>query len=368
MSSQGRRQNPPPVKCEAKSKRTGKTCQRWAVPGRLHCPNHGAYAGPAGRAVAEERAGAVITLAEMMANSPRRPIWEVILDAIDTVDVLAANAKAEVAAGRITKPEDIERVAALGRAAHAMGASAVATKALDMANQAADRWGDVVADRLIVLVSDWLGLPVAGHAVTAAITATLRFNPSDPSPIPRPDGPPLLALVSQAQAAALAPRLGLSAGDLAAWFSRVVDAVADGRPVPDLPGAPIAALPAAPTPEPPSHDSKVAGSGDEEAEPQASDSAPPVAAQTVLAALAEAARSLTLHGQAQAPAEEPEIVDAELVDEPEPEHQPSRIFDEGRRIYVRNPKYVRRASGSSGVTTLGYRGGEPTMPTSRLSY
>ena len=76
------------------------------------------------------------------------------------------------------------------------------------------------------------------------------------------------------------------------------------------------------------------------------------------------ARGLTRHGQV----EEPEVVDAELADEPEPERQPSRIFDPVRRIYVRNPNYVRRASSSSGVTTLGYRGGEPTVPTTRLSY
>ncbi|WP_409074611.1 hypothetical protein [Micromonospora chalcea] len=329
---------PPPVKCSAKAKRTGQRCERWAIPGRLQCKLHGGLGGPhGGRLAAEEQAGAVLTLAQMMANSPRRPIWEVILDAIDTVDVLAANAKAEVAAGRITKPEEIERVAALGRLAHAMGASAVATKAVDMANQTAERWGDVVSECLYVLLTDWLGVPV-GRNVSEAITATLRLDLNDPRPAPRPDGPPLLALVAQAQAAALAPRLGLAAGDLTAWFSRVVDAVADGRPVPDLPGTPVAALPAAPVaprPEP----------------------APPAAEPEVL----------TLHGQAQGQAEEPEVVDAELI-EPEPERQPSRIFDEERRIYVRNPKYVRRASGSSGVTTLGYRGGQPTMPTSRLSY
>ncbi|MEE3918790.1 hypothetical protein V2I01_10980 [Micromonospora sp. BRA006-A] len=51
------------------------------------------------------------------------------------------------------------------------------------------------------------------------------------------------------------------------------------------------------------------------------------------------------------------MVDAELIEpEPEAERQPSRIFDPVRRIYVRNPKYVRRASGSSGVTALGIAG------------
>ncbi|ADU06937.1 hypothetical protein ML5_1399 [Micromonospora sp. L5] len=376
MSSRGRRQNPPPVKCSAESKRTGKKCGRYAVPGRLHCPNHGAYAGPAGRAVAEERAAGTIILAEMMANDPNRPVWEIILDSIRTVDVLARAARDDVAQGRVTTAEGIERVAGLARSAHAMAASAVATKALDMATQVPRQWEAVASDRVAVLLLEWIGLP-SGPAVIEAIKAALGdMDLNDSRPAPRPDGPPFLALVTQAQAAELAPRLGLAAGDLTAWFSQVAQAVADGRPVPNLPGAPVAALPAAPVaplpepaPEPPSHDSKVAGSGDEEPEPQVSEPAPPVAAQTMLAALAEAARSLTLHGQAQAQAEEPEVVDAELIEpEPEAERQPSRIFDPVRRIYVRNPKYVRRASGSSGVTALGYRGGQPTMPTTRLSF
>ncbi|MEE3918789.1 hypothetical protein V2I01_10975 [Micromonospora sp. BRA006-A] len=100
------------------------------------------------------------------------------------------------------------------------------------------------------LLLDWIGIP-SGQAVTEAIKVALGgVDLNDPSPAPRPDGPPILALVSQAQAAALAPRLGLAAGDLTAWLGRVADAVADGRPVPDLPGAPIAALPRLPSRSP----------------------------------------------------------------------------------------------------------------------
>ncbi|MFI7071872.1 hypothetical protein [Micromonospora sediminicola] len=367
MSDQRRRRNPPPVKCSGTAKHTGKACQHYAMPGATTCKHHGGLGGRAGKAVAEERAAGTITLAEMMANNPGRPVWEVILDSIRTVDVLAQAAAQDVAQGRVTTAEGIERVAGLARSAHAMAASAVATKALDMATQVPRQWEAVASDRVAVLLLEWIGLP-SGPAVIEAIKAALGdMDLNDSRPAPRPDGPPFLALVTQAQAAELAPRLGLAAGDLTTWFSRVAQAVADGRPVPGLPGAPVAALPVAPAPEPPGHDSKVAGSGDEEPEPQVSEPAPPVAAQTVLAALAEAARPLTLHSQAQA--EEPEVVDAELIEpEPEAERQPSRIFDPVRRIYVRNPKYVRRASGSSGVTTLGHRGDQPTMPTSRLSY
>ncbi|SCG64013.1 hypothetical protein [Micromonospora halophytica] len=374
MSSRARRQNPPPVKCSGTAKHTGKACKHWAVPGLTTCKHHGGLGGRAGKAVAEERAAGTITLAEMMANDPNRPVWEIILDSIRTVDVLARAARDDVAAGKVTTAEGIERVAGLARSAHAMAASAVATKALDIANQTARQWEDVMLDRVAALLLNWVGIP-SGQAVTEAIKAALGgVDLNDPSPAPRPDGPPILALVTQAQAAALAPRLGLTAGDLTTWLARVADAVADGRPVPALPGGPVAALPPAPAPEPLAH-----ASGTAEPAPvrdQVAEDIEHLEARPTPKRQAEAARlrqthdrGLTLHGQAQVQAEEPEVVDAELIEpEPEPERQPSRIFDEERRIYVRNPKYVRRASGSSGVTTLGYRGGQPTMPATRLSY
>lgn len=284
-----RQANPPPVKCSATAKHTGKACKRWAIPGRLQCKHHGGLGGDhGGRQAAEERAGATLTLAEMMASNPGRPVWEVILDSIRTVDVLATHAVQEVAAGKVTSAEGIERVAGLARSAHAMAASAVATKALDMATQSANRWGDLVSDRLAVLLMDWFGLPT-GPAVTEAVTAVLgSVDLNDPGTPPRPDSPPLLALVGHAQAAALAPRLGLSAGDVTAWLARVADAVADGRPAPDLPGAPVAALPPAPVAEP----------------------------EPVPAPLAAEPAVLTLHSQAGSgdEPEEIETVEAELVE------------------------------------------------------
>lgn len=374
MSSRARRQNPPPVKCSGTAKHTGKACKHWAVPGLTTCKHHGGLGGRAGKAVAEERAAGTITLAEMMANDPNRPVWEIILDSIRTVDVLARAARDDVAAGKVTTAEGIERVAGLARSAHAMAASAVATKALDIATQTARQWETVMSDRVAVLLLDWLGIP-SGQAVTEAVRAALGdVDLNDPRPIPRPDGPPLLALVTQAQAAALAPRLGLSAGDLTAWLARVADAVADGRPVPALPGGPVAALPPAPVPVAPLPEPAPPAAEPAPVRDQVAEDIERLEARPTPKRQAEAARlrqthdrGLTLHGQAQA--EEPEVVDAELIEpEPEAERQPSRIFDPERRIYVRNPNYVRRASGSSGVTALGYRGGQPTMPTTRLSF
>lgn len=345
---------PPPIRCSATAKRTGERCERWAVPGRLQCKLHGAYAGRAGRAVAEERAGATLTLAQMMANNPGRPVWEVIRDTIRAVDLLFQAAQNEVAAGHVSA-DSLDRMASLARQAHAMAASAVAAKALEMEAQAADRWGDVMVDRLIVLVEDWLGLPSGSNAVMAAISATLGaldLNAGRVRP-PAPDGPPLMDQVGHALATVLAARLGLSPAALAAWHRIVVQEVAEGRPAPALPGGPVAALPAAPVVDAEPSTLQSAGSsvvpGHE-----------PEAAQSVLATLAEA----------ELVDEEPEIVDAEILDdEPGPEIvdaevQPPRIFDQERRIYVRNPRYVRRTGGTGDTTALGYRGAEPTMPTS----
>lgn len=294
-----RRRNPPPLRCSAKSKRTGEPCKRWALPGRVRCNLHGAYAGPhQGRPVAEERAAGTVTLATLMANSPTRPVWETILDSIRTVDVLAAHAAQEVAAGRVTSPEGIERVANLARSAHAMAASAVATKALDMATQSAEKWADLVSDRLFMLLTDHLGLSMApdGHAAQA-VTATLSdLDLSNPTALPpTPNGPPLLEKVGHALAVALSDRLGLPVADLAGWFASLVQAVDAGHPVPDLPAA---ALPAAPEPEP---------------EP-----APPVAASVLAAALARLAKRA--EGECEA---EPEVLDGELVDD-EPPPAPTR--------------------------------------------
>jgi hypothetical protein len=311
-----RRQIPPKVRCNGTA-RSGERCRRYARPGRTVCVMHGAYSGPAGRPAMEERADAEVTLATLLASSPGRPVWEVILEALANVDALARLARARVVAGESSQ-DAMDRLADMSRLAHTMGASAVATKALDMAAQIPVQWGDLVADRVAVLLIDWLGVPI-GRAVGEAVTVTLgAVETSSPSPAPRPDGPPLLALVGHAQAAELAPRLGLQVAELTSWLARVVEAVADGRPVPGLPGAPVAALPAAPVaplPEP----------------------APPAAEPAVL----------TLHSQAgdeAEEAEEAEVVDAELV-EPEPEPRPRRI-----------------------TTQLGSRRAVPILPTSYRTF
>lgn len=54
MGDHVRRQWPPPVRCGAMARHTGQPCKRWAVPGSDKCTNHGAYAGPNGRAHTED--------------------------------------------------------------------------------------------------------------------------------------------------------------------------------------------------------------------------------------------------------------------------------------------------------------------------
>src|SRR5690606_6020900 len=54
MADRIRRENPPPIRCGARARSTGRPCQRWAIPGATRCKLHGGLAGRGGRARAEE--------------------------------------------------------------------------------------------------------------------------------------------------------------------------------------------------------------------------------------------------------------------------------------------------------------------------
>ena len=338
-----RQAHPPPVKCSGTAKSTGERCQRWAVPGLALCKLHRAYAGRNGRPAAEERAAGTLTLAQMMASNPGRPVWEVILDSIRTVDVLAQAARDEVAAGRVADPEGIERVASLARLAHSMAASAVATKALDMAAQSAEKWAELVSVRLAALLSNWIGLEIPAHGlVSAGLSATLGGLDlsAPPGAPPSPDGPPLLERIGRAVASALAPRLGIAPEAVAGWFTALVRAVDTDRPAPDLPVPAVAALPPAP---------------ERRADPMAAlDEPDPEPAP---------AEALTVERQADPPGHpdpsgpEPEVLERELVDT---EPEPRMIWDPERKIRRRNPNYRAPASNGRRITTsLGYGGSRP---------
>lgn len=350
MGDRRRRQNPPPVKCQARAKRTGEPCRRWAIPGRVRCKHHGGYAGPhEGRSAVEEQVAGALTLAQMMASHPGRPVWEVVLDSIRTVDILAQAARDEVAAGRVADPEGIERVASLARLAHSMAASAVATKALDIAAQSAEKWADLVSVRLAALLSDWIGLEIPAHGlVSAGLSATLGGLDlsTPPGAPPSPDGPPLLERVGRAVASALAPRLGIAPEAVAGWFTALVRAVDTDRPAPDLPVPAVAALP----PAPERRADPMAAL--DEPDPDPSGRPAPVEALTV-----ECQADPSGHPDPSGP--EPEVLEGELVDT-EPEPEPRMIWDPERKIRRRNPNYRAPASNGRRITTsLGYGGSRP---------
>ena len=54
MADRIRRENPPPIRCGARARSTGRPCQRWAIPGATRCKLHGGLAGRNGRARAVE--------------------------------------------------------------------------------------------------------------------------------------------------------------------------------------------------------------------------------------------------------------------------------------------------------------------------
>lgn len=103
----------PPVKCSARSSRSGQPCKRWAVIGGSVCPAHGGMA-PQTRAKASAR----VALAEALADGERRPLWEILLDSIHVSDVLARREIADLRLAPEVTAEHVERlVAAIERSA-----------------------------------------------------------------------------------------------------------------------------------------------------------------------------------------------------------------------------------------------------------
>jgi len=80
--------------CGARSQQTGRRCGRTLPDGAVVCHAHGGAAGQV-RAKALARA----SLAEALANGDRRPAWEILLDSMHTVDVVARQIQDQVVAG-----------------------------------------------------------------------------------------------------------------------------------------------------------------------------------------------------------------------------------------------------------------------------
>lgn len=100
------------VRCKAKSHRSGEQCKKLAIRGGEVCQTHGGGA-PQVKAAAAER----VTLAEALARSDRRPAWQILADALHTVDVLAQRMHEQVIGTPDATPEQVmELVAAVERA------------------------------------------------------------------------------------------------------------------------------------------------------------------------------------------------------------------------------------------------------------
>ena len=103
----------PPVKCSAKSSRSGGPCRNWAMVGAKVCNIHGGVA-PQVRRATEER----VTLAEALASGRPRSAWEVLADTLHTVDVLAQQVRQQVISSPDVPPKLLlELVASAERAA-----------------------------------------------------------------------------------------------------------------------------------------------------------------------------------------------------------------------------------------------------------
>src|SRR5690606_32310386 len=77
----------PPVRCSRKATSTGEQCKRYARPGTSVCSKHGAR-----RDDIADKAQQTVTLATLLASDPR-PVFEVLQDAIHTLDSVHRKSK-----------------------------------------------------------------------------------------------------------------------------------------------------------------------------------------------------------------------------------------------------------------------------------
>jgi len=178
----------------------------------------------------------------------RRPVWEVVADAVHHADALMTQARAQIEAGHLS-PDALERLESATKLAHGLASSAIVARAAELQGQAAAAWSDRIAGTIHSLLTDWLGLPPGSTPVQDALTGALGAVDieGETSPAAPPAGwQTWTDQVAEELAAALAPRLGLTTEAVRRWLTASLAAVG-GRPLPDLPGAPLA-LPAPPEP------------------------------------------------------------------------------------------------------------------------
>lgn len=270
---------PPPIKCDARSKRTGEKCGRWATPGLYppRCYYHGGAPGtgapPPHDAAGKAEAGRYLATLVDRLNGERRPVWAVIADAVHHADALMCEARAQIEAGNLS-PDALERLESATRLAHGLASAAVTAKAAELQGQAAAVWSDAMASRVYVLLDSWLGLPAGSQAVAAGLEGVLSaVDIEGEAPRPPAGWRTWTDQVAGELADVLAPRLDLPTEAVRRWLKAAI-AAAGWRPLPDLPGAALA-LPAAepaapepaPEPEPPPVPEPAAPEAESEPEP-----------------------------------------------------------------------------------------------------
>lgn len=186
----------PPVKCTAHGRKTKKPCGKYAVPGAVVCELHG---GKAPRV--KEKALTRLHLAELMRSDPR-PVWEVVLDHVHSLDAVAREARLALREGESVMPDQLDRIVESAKAALTAAKLAIDTRSYEMLAQQHDRQleldGQLVADALAVVLDalvDGLRLPVTrvkplrSWAFEAAAAALSSLDGSDPAatvPVPPP--------------------------------------------------------------------------------------------------------------------------------------------------------------------------------------
>lgn len=140
----------PPTHCTARSKQSGLQCKRYAIPGGLVCPAHG------GKAPQVAHKAALRSLASYLESDPRSAL-EVITEAVAIGDAAVREARQAIldaeAAGEPITPEMIDRALSLATRSAALGKVKADARIDERIVDRAERLDEHVADVIYETIS-----------------------------------------------------------------------------------------------------------------------------------------------------------------------------------------------------------------------
>ena len=157
------------TRCAAKANRSGEQCKLWAIRGAKVCQMHGGRA-PQVRAAAAKR----VTLAEALAQNPRRHPLEILSSALHTVDTVGQELLGRIGEGQSVTVEVVNAILDAARSQASMAKLVLDSSVGDSWSglEVERRFGAVVAE-ICREMARQLGHDPASSAVTDAFAMAM---------------------------------------------------------------------------------------------------------------------------------------------------------------------------------------------------